>query len=132
MSRLEPAHIFEVLNQHGVDYVAIGGVAAIAHGVPRATLDTDVVVAPAPPENHVRLAEALAELDAPTIAQDLMGFIDVDTSDPVDLARGQLIRVPTRWGDLDLVNRAPGAPRPLRAVHRPPATGSRSRCCRRP
>ena len=37
--------LYECLQQHNVDYVVIGGVAAIIHGVPRTTLDIDLLIA---------------------------------------------------------------------------------------
>lgn len=59
----DPERIVRTLDQHGVDYVLIGGVAARLHGSPILTEDLDVT-----PErsrdNLRRLAEALAELDA--------------------------------------------------------------------
>ncbi|MBI1853609.1 MAG: nucleotidyltransferase [Planctomycetes bacterium] len=44
MNPLRP--LFESLNSHRVDYLVIGGVAAIAYGVPRVTLDTDILIRP--------------------------------------------------------------------------------------
>lgn len=44
---------------HEVKYVVIGGIAAILHGVPRATFDLDVLVEPSP-ENARKLLDALA------------------------------------------------------------------------
>jgi hypothetical protein len=42
LNHLRP--LFESLNSHGVEYLVIGGVAAIAYGVPRLTLDVDIVI----------------------------------------------------------------------------------------
>jgi len=65
---LDVAHIVEVLNRHGVDYVVIGGVAAAAWaasvGVPlRPTLDVDLTPA-RDAANLDRLSAALKELGA--------------------------------------------------------------------
>jgi len=38
--------VFESLRRHDVRYVVIGGVAAVLHGVPRATFDVDVLIEP--------------------------------------------------------------------------------------
>jgi hypothetical protein len=46
------------LNQEGVDYVVVGGVAVNLHGLLRSTEDLDVFVRP-DPENVARLREAL-------------------------------------------------------------------------
>ena len=51
----------EVLDQHGVRYVVIGAVAAIAQGYPLTTHDLDVTPA-GDAENLERLTEALREL----------------------------------------------------------------------
>ena len=49
------------LNQHGVDYLLIGGYALAAHGYSRATTDIDVVV-PATIESGQRVKDALMVL----------------------------------------------------------------------
>lgn len=48
------------LNEHGVQYIVIGGWAAIIHGVARSTLDVDVVYSRTP-QNIQRLAAALKD-----------------------------------------------------------------------
>lgn len=97
-----------MLHRHGVDYVAIGGIAANAHGSRRLTLDVDII--PAPEEaNYQRLAGALDELGAPPSAVD-SGFRDLDPRDSFDLARADVLRLATMAGDLDVLNGAPGAP----------------------
>jgi hypothetical protein len=100
--------IFAALERNGVDYVAIGGIAANAHGSRRLTLDIDVM--PEPDDaNYQRLAAALDELDAPVTAVD-SDFRSLDPRDSFDLARAAVLKLPTAAGDLDVVNRAPGAP----------------------
>ena len=42
--------VFASLNRHDVRYVVIGGIAAVLHGVPRATFDLDLLI-DASPEN---------------------------------------------------------------------------------
>lgn len=106
--RFSPQEIFAALHRHGVDYVAIGGFAANAHGSRRLTLDVDVVAAPEP-ENYERLAAALDELGAPDSAVD-SAFRDLDPRDAFDLARARILKLPTSAGDLDLLNAALGAP----------------------
>jgi len=53
----------ELLSRHGVDFVVVGGVAAVLQGVPLVTFDVDVVHGRTD-ENVDRLLSALAELDA--------------------------------------------------------------------
>ena len=50
--------VFASLNSHGVRYLVIGGIAAIVHGVPRTTVDLDILIE-ASPENAHRLLDAL-------------------------------------------------------------------------
>ena len=52
--------VFSSLNSQGVKYVVIGGIAAIAHGVPRATFDLDILIE-ATPDNARRLLDALSQ-----------------------------------------------------------------------
>jgi hypothetical protein len=102
-----PQEIFAALHRHGVDYVAIGGIAANAHGSRRLTLDVDII--PEPEEsNYERLAAALDELGAPATAVD-SDFRDLDPRDGFDLARAAILKLPTAVGDLDVMNGALGA-----------------------
>jgi hypothetical protein len=103
-----PQEIFAALHRHGVDYVAIGGIAANAHGSRRLTLDVDIIPAPEVP-NYERLAAALDELGAPATAFD-SEFRDLDPRDGFDLARARVLKLATVAGDLDVLNGAPGAP----------------------
>ena len=105
--RFRPTAFFETLARHDVDYVAIGGVAAIAHGSRRATFDLDIVPAPFP-ENYRRLAQALAALEVRE-ARDA-DFQNLDPTDDVDLARARVLSVDTDAGRIDIVNRPAGAP----------------------
>lgn len=102
-----PQEIFAALHRHGVDYIAIGGIAANAHGSRRLTLDVDIIAAPEDP-NYERLAAALDELGAPESAVD-SGFRDLDPRDSFDLARAKVFKLQTAAGDLDVLNGALGA-----------------------
>ncbi|HSL81179.1 MAG TPA: DUF6036 family nucleotidyltransferase [Thermoanaerobaculia bacterium] len=87
--------VFASLSSHDVQYLVIGGIAAVLHGVPRATFDLDILIRP-DRENAERLLQALlsaglatASLTTPdevlaneiTIFQDRVR-IDVQTSTP--------------------------------------------------
>jgi hypothetical protein len=63
MIRFAPERIVAALNDAGVAYVIVGGIAVAAHGVVRATRDLDLVPAP-DAANLERLANALTELGA--------------------------------------------------------------------
>jgi hypothetical protein len=94
-----------VLAAHEVDYLLVGGLAVIAHGYGRTTLDLDILPSP-DSANLKRLAEALAELNAVAIGakQERM---PLDLSHPESLAVGDYF-LETKHGALDLVN----GPRP--------------------
>jgi hypothetical protein len=59
----DPVRALDVLRGHGVDFILVGAVAAIAQGYPLTTGDTDVTPQ-RDPENYERLAAALIELQA--------------------------------------------------------------------
>ena len=87
--------VFASFRSHDVRYVVIGGIAAVLHGVPRATFDLDILVE-ASPGNASRLLEALLEAGFGTASlttpEDLLAHeitvfndrvrIDVQTSTP--------------------------------------------------
>ena len=87
--------VFASLHRHDVKYVVIGGIAAIIHGVPRATFDLDILIEPTP-DNAKRLLSALRDADLGTafqideaelLANEITVFqdrvrIDVQTSTP--------------------------------------------------
>lgn len=87
--------VFRSFQRHDVKYVVIGGIAAILHGVPRATFDLDILIE-ATPDNAQRLLNALldaglgtAALTSPgdVLANEITVFkdrmrVDVQTSTP--------------------------------------------------
>lgn len=93
LNRLEG--VFRSFQHHDVKYVVIGGIAAILHGVPRATFDLDILIE-ATPDNAQRLLDALldaglgtAALTSPgdVLANEITIFkdrvrVDVQTSTP--------------------------------------------------
>lgn len=52
--------VYASLQRHNVRYLTIGGIAAILHGVPRATFDLDILIE-ATLENAQRLLDALVD-----------------------------------------------------------------------
>lgn len=52
--------VFKSLNHRKVKYVVIGGLAAVVHGVPRATFDLDILIE-ATPTNATRLLQAFED-----------------------------------------------------------------------
>jgi len=87
--------VFLSLQRHKVRYIVIGGIAAVLHGVPRATFDLDILI-DADPDNAKNLLDALLEAKlgtaAMTTAEELLSQeitifkdrvrIDVQTSTP--------------------------------------------------
>lgn len=59
----DPVQICTILNEERVDYVIVGGFAAVVHGSSLPTRDIDVVPSRAP-ENLERLAKALKRMNA--------------------------------------------------------------------
>lgn len=97
--------ILAVLARHEVDFLVIGGVAAVVHGVPRLTLDVDILPHPGA-ANLRRLSAALGELNARAV-DDRRRELPLDLSQPEGLALGNYFLL-TDAGGLDLVN----GPRP--------------------
>lgn len=100
--------IFAALDRNGVRYLVVGGFAAIAHGVVRATTDVDIMVDPTP-ENYRALSTALTRDLGPSAVEWETQFLDIDLDDEVDLARAAVFRVRTAAGVVDVINRTAGA-----------------------
>lgn len=103
----DPRRIFEVLGRHGVDYVVIGGLAAIAHGHTRNTRDVDLMAA-SDAANLGRLAAAFRELGARLSGVDAH-LLEIDIYDPTTLANGANFTLETDAGGLDYFSDVPGA-----------------------
>jgi len=98
------AGILRVLLQNKVEFILVGGVAAVAHGSARATFDVDVVYARSR-DNMARLAEAISPLE-PYLRGAPPGLPfqwDVET-----IAHGLNFTLTTRLGDLDLLGEIVG------------------------
>ncbi len=99
-----------VLDKHGVDYVVVGGIGAMAHGADMQTQDLDCVVERSI-DNLKRMAAALADLGA-TLR--VSGMSDEEASSlkvPFNwemLQRMALSTWSTLGGDLDLLSDIPG------------------------
>jgi len=112
-----------VLATHHVDYVVIGGFAAITHGSPRATRHLDIVAAP-DNDNLARLLAALRDLQADRLLPDRPPH-PVTTADVATLALGTTLHATTRAGALDVVGRPAGAPAYEQLAARPRYAASR-------
>ena len=106
-----PDELIAALDDEGVDYVLIGGLAVGAHGFPRATKDLDIVPAP-DVANLERLATLLRRVGAQH-----HGLGDFDASefpfdplDPAELAAGGNFVLDTQLGRIDIMQWVPGVP----------------------
>lgn len=106
---LDLARLLGALSRHGVDFVVIGGLAAIAHGSRRMTLDVDIVPHPEA-TNYARLAEAVQALGVAARGVGDGRFQEIDPHDDVDLARSRNVSLRTDAGRLDVLNAAKSAP----------------------
>jgi len=92
------------LSENQVDYILIGGGAAIAHGAARSTYDVDIVYSRAP-TNLTKLVQALSDL-SPYYRGAPLGLPfkwDVPT-----LQNGLNFTLTTDWGDIDLLGEVAG------------------------
>jgi hypothetical protein len=94
----QPDKILEVLVRQAVDFVLIGGLAALSHGSPFPTRDVDVT-----PDKDLanlgRLSAALTELDAKVrFGEEALSF----NHDAESLAAAGVWNLRTRYGDLDI------------------------------
>jgi hypothetical protein len=95
-----PEDLFRLLAKHGVDYVLIGGLAAVLRGSPLRTSDMDVCPKRSA-DNLTRLAGALREAGArirTAGAPDGLPF----ACDEKFLAGVALLNLTTAFGDLDI------------------------------
>jgi hypothetical protein len=95
------------LNDHGVEFVVIGGVAVGAHGYVRGTEDLDVVPNP-DPVNLDRLTVALRDLKSTLPTMGDRPF--KPSTDASAIRRGGNVTADTTFGGLDVVQRARGVP----------------------
>lgn len=109
---LDAERILRALDEHGVDYVLIGGLAVQTHGHVRTTNDADVIPAPTP-TNLERLASALNALDARVLNPGHEGTpITAQT-----LPRATIWQFTTSQGGIDVMHEVPGG-RPYEELSR--------------
>lgn len=96
-----PTDALRELRRHEVDFVCIGGVAAVLRGANYVTFDLDVCPDPAR-ENLERLSSALLSLDARIHVDGVDGGFEF-THNPESLARARVWNLVTTAGRLDLV-----------------------------
>lgn len=105
-AELDVEQLLGCLTRHGVEYVVVGGIAAVLWGSPRNTFDLDVC--PATDRGNLEaLAKALIELGARLrgIEEDVPFSPDARTLDQVEI-----LTLDTIAGSLDVLIRPDGAP----------------------
>ena len=95
-----PDEILRILEDHGVRYVVIGGLAAALYGSGTVTFDVDVVP-DSTFQNLTRLSAALDELGARIRVDGIEGGLSFD-HDSRSLGSMEVINLVTNHGDLDI------------------------------
>jgi hypothetical protein len=105
VARFDPIQGLRVLDEYGVHYVVIGGVAGALHGSPSITQDLDICYERSP-DNLERLARALESVNARLrgAPPDVPFILDART-----LARGDFFTFSTDVGPLDLLGTPSGS-----------------------
>jgi hypothetical protein len=106
-AEFDPAPILDALEEHGVDFVVVGGLAGMAHGSRYPTNDMDVAYERGR-ENLERLATALRELGATLRGAPPDGPLLLDAT---SLANGANFTFDTNLGPLDILGDPAGAPK---------------------
>jgi hypothetical protein len=102
----DPGRLLHVLAEHEVDFVVVGGIAAVLYGSARQTYDLDVTYSFAP-ENLRRLGAALVSLGAKLRGVDEeVPFVP----DAPTLRGTTILTLTTPDGDIDLLLAPSGAP----------------------
>ena len=105
-AEFRPQRLLAHLTAHGVDFVVVGGIAAVLHGAERNTFDLDVCAGP-DEGNLEALGRALLELTARLrgVEEDVP-FVP----DGRSLRKLQIITLTTSLGPLDVLTRPIGSP----------------------
>jgi predicted nucleotidyltransferase len=106
LAELDAARIMRALTERGVDFVVIGGIAAVLHGSARNTFDLDICFA-TDAANLEALGDVLISLAARLRGVDDGPFVP----NAAALRRVEVLTLSTEAGDLDVLARPAGAPR---------------------
>ena len=103
----DPTRLLRALVDQRVDFVVIGGVAAVLHGSARNTFDLDICFA-SDPDNLEALGSTLVGLRAQLRGvSEAVPFVP----DAAALRRVEVLTLTTTAGDLDVLRAPSGAPR---------------------
>jgi hypothetical protein len=101
-----PESLLRAFQKHGVEYVLIGGLAAVLRGSPLRTSDMDICPKRSP-ENLTRLAAALREVDARIRTEGAPDGLPF-ARDAAFLSRVDLLNLVTKFGEVDISYRPAG------------------------
>jgi hypothetical protein len=96
----DPLALLDALNADGVEYLVVGGAAAVLHGAPVTTQDLDIVHRLSP-ENIGRLQRCLSRMHAVVREPGSRGLVP----DQSMLQAGGQVRLLTDFGPLDVLGR---------------------------
>jgi hypothetical protein len=105
----DPSTVIAALLDHGVEFVVVGGVAAIAHGVQRTTRDIDFLLRPGK-RNSRRAIAALAELGAEELRPRSKRWVRVSAAADPDWLLKEPRFFDSAAGGIDVCNSIPGVP----------------------
>ena len=103
--------LFKSLNTHNIDYLLIGGLAMNLHGVPRMTMDVDLVIA-MDANNIAKLASCASELG-------LHPNVPVKLEDLADVAKRDALFTDKHLIALSLISNTPASPTVDIVIHHP-------------
>lgn len=99
----ESDELLRRLGAAGVEFVVVGGLAAVAHGASRMTIDLDIAAA-FTPDNMARLLAALRDVRPRYATRPDLGEV---TASPEELARYRNLYLVTDIGRLDVLGELP-------------------------
>lgn len=102
-----PEDVFKTLNDHGVDYIVVGGIAALMHSSPYPTFDTDVCPETSP-ENLERLAAAVRAMDARIFTDAVPAGLPF-SPDATFFRENPILNLVTRYGRVDVISEPAGS-----------------------
>lgn len=102
-----PEEVFRTLNEYGVDYIVVGGIAALMHSSPYPTFDTDVCPETSS-ENLGRLVEALTAMEARIFTEPVPEGLPFSPNEDF-LRENPILNLVTRFGRVDIISKPAGS-----------------------
>jgi hypothetical protein len=103
--------LFKALNAHNIDYLLVGGLAINLHGVPRMTMDVDLVIA--------LNADNIAKLEACAKFLGLRPNVPVKLADLADASKREALFKKKHLIALSLIGEKPETPTVDIVIHHP-------------